>query len=354
MRVGIVLQYRRHDTVYAAMRLADFFRRSGHEVSVFSLGATRKVPPLNPDWDHLVVPEAILPYPSWLESVHTVVFAVPVGAPTIAAANRAGCKTVSLVALDWLPRQPGEGLRISDTVVAPYLATADLVRDSFGLDNVVHVPWDCGLPLTRKAGEDLSGDRARVLFPVHCTQADRTWPEVVAATATKVVERCPWVDATISITPKTLQASSLSAIRRVAAYPTKGGTLTVADDPTGWTHTPLVYGRHDLTVWAAELDGFGLTGLESLCMGTPVVAYDAAPMSELVKDGENGKLVACDLRWTSEGVPHAKPDWPGLQDAVVNLLNLRTGIADLRRNTRLNLMVRREKFASRWASILGG
>lgn len=353
MKIGFVLQYRRHDVVYAAMRLADFFRRSGHEVSVFSLGSARKVPRLSTDWDHLVVPEHALPYTTWLQDVHAVVFPVPVGAPTVAAANRAGCKTVSMAAWDWLPLQPGEGFRISDTVVAPYRQAADLVRDQFQLDNVVHVPWDCGLPLTRKANEDLAGDRANVLFPIHCTQGGRTWPEVVAALAAKVVELCPWVDATLSMTPKTLQASSLTAVRRVTAYPPKGGTLTVLEDPTGWTHTPLVYGRHDLTVWAAELEGYGMTGLESLCMGTPVVAYDVSPMSELVKDGENGRLVPCDLRWAPDRVPVVKPDWSAMQETVINLLNNRTGIADLRRNTRLNLMARREKFAAGWATILG-
>lgn len=352
MKIGFVLQYRRSDVVYAAMRLADFFRRLGHEVSVFSIGPSRRVPRLNPDWDHMVVPEALMSFQAWVEDIHVAVFPLPVGPPTIAAANRAGCKTISLVPWDWLPRHPGEGLRISDTVVAPYQAAANLVRDEYQLDNVVHIPWDCGLPLTRKANEDLAGDRARVLFPVHCSQAERTWPEVVAALAVKVVERCPWVDATISITPKTMQASSLSAVRRVAAPATRGGTVTVLEDPTGWTHTPLVYGRHDLTVWAAELEGFGLTGLESLCMGTPVVAYDVAPMSELIKDGENGRLIPCDLRWSANRVPHARPDWAALQETVTNLLNLRTGINDLRRHTRLNLMVRREKFVARWAELL--
>lgn len=353
MRVGIVLQYRRHDVVYAAMRLADFFRRTGREVSVFSVGRRRRVPRLNTDWDRLVVPEAAVPYKTWLAGVDAVVFAAPTAPGTVAAANAAGCKTVSLAAWDWLPHQPGEGFRISDAVVAPFRSAGDLVRDQFGLDNVIHVPWDCGLPLTRKANEDLAGDRARVLFPVHCSQAERTWPEAVTAIASRVASLCPWVDVTVSVTPKTLRASSLTAVRRVAANPTRGGTLTVLDDPTGWSHTPLVYGRHDLTVWAAELEGFGMTGLESLCMGTPVVAYDVAPMSELVKDGENGRLVKCDLRWTEVRVPLVKPDWEALRDTLVNLLNNRTGIADLRRNTRLDLMARREKFVAGWTDVLG-
>lgn len=354
MRIGVVQQYRRHDAVYAAMRLSDFINRLGHDVFVYSHGSTRRVPNLHPDWDGRVVSERAEGFDSFLSKCAVAIYAEAPPPDWVARGNRQGCKTVCLAPWDCLPPGSGEAFRIADAVVCPAEAMADMVRDHFNLDNVRYVPWDCGLPVTRKAGEDVSSERARVLFPLHCTLCQRTTSELVALTAMQVVEACPWVDATVSITPKCMSAHCLSNLHRVLGPPTKGGSVTVLEDHTGWSHTPLVYGRHDLVVHPGEIMGFGMPILESLCMGTPVVAYNTPPASELIKQAVNGILMPCELAFTERLVPFAKPDWDQLRRVVVNLLNARTGIADLRRNSRLNLQSRREKFVADWVNILGG
>lgn len=353
MRIGIVQQYRRHDSVYASMRLGDFVGRLGHEVAVYSHGPTRRVPNLHHDWDDRVVSERAQGFDTFLSKCHVVVFPEAPTPDAVARANRQGAKTVCLAPWDCLPPGSGEAFRICDQVVCPAEAQADLVREYFQLENVLYVPWDCGLPITRKAGEDVSSERARVLFPLHCTLPQRTTPELLAVAVMEVVEACPWVDATVTITPKSMAAHSLSNVRRVLVPPSKGGTVTVLEDASGWSRTPLVYGRHDLVVSASEIMGFGMVILESLCMGTPVVAYDVPPNSEVLKQGVNGVLVPCDLAFNDRLVPFARADWAGLRQVVVNLLNTRTGIADLRRNSRLNLQSRRERFVAEWANILG-
>ncbi len=353
MKIGIVQQYRRHDSVYASMRLGDFLDRLGHDVAVYSHGPTRRVPNLHPDWDTRVVSERAQGFDAFLSKCAVVVYPEAPPPDWVARGNRQGARTVCLAPWDCLPPGSGEAFRIADQVVCPAEAQADLVREYFQLDNVRYVPWDCGLPITRKAGEDVSSERARVLFPLHCTLPQRTTPELLAVTVMSVVEACPWVDATVTITPKCMAAHSLSNLNRVLAPPTKGGTVTVVEDHTGWTRTPLVYGRHDLVVSASEIMGYGMVVLESLCMGTPVVAYDVPPNSEVVRQAVNGVLLPCDLSFNDRLVPFAKPNWDLLRQAVVNLLNTRTGIADLRRNSRVNLQARRERFVADWVNILG-
>lgn len=354
MRIGIVQQYRRHDAVYAAMRLGDFLNRLGHDVLVYSHGSTRRVPNLHPDWDARVVSERREGFDAFLSKCHAVVYAEPPPPAWVSDGNRHGAKTVCLAPWDCLPPGAGEALRICDAVVCPAEAQADMVRDHFQLDNVLYVPWDCGLPVTRKAGEDVSSERARVLFPLHCTLPERTTAEMVALTAMQVVEACPWVDVTVTITPKCMSAHSLSNLNRVLAPPSKGGTVCVLEDHSGWSRTPLVYGRNDLVVHPAEIMGFGMVALESLCMGTPVVAYDVSPANEVMRQAVNGILIPCELGFSDRLVPFVKPDWEHLRRVVVNLLNTRTGIADLRRNSRLNLQSRRERFVAGWAQLLGG
>jgi hypothetical protein len=354
MRIGIVQQYRRHEAVYAAMRLSDFITRLGHDVVVYSHGSTRRIPNLHPDWDGRVVSERAEGFDSFLSKCSVVIYPEPPPSDWVARGNRQGAKTVCLAPWDNLPPGSDEAFRISDVLVSPAETMADMVRDHFQLDNVRYVPWDCGLPITRKAGEDVSSERARVLFPLHCTLPHRTTAELVALTAMQVVESCPWVDATVTITPKCMSAHSLSNLHRVLAPPSKGGTVTVVEDHSGWSHTPLVYGRHDLVVVASEVLGFGMCVLESLCMGTPVVAYNASPTNEVIKQAVNGILMPCELTFNERLVPFVRPDWEQLRRVVVNLLNARTGIADLRRNSRLNLQTRRERFVAEWVNILGG
>lgn len=54
---------------------------------------------------------------------------------------------------------------------------------------------------------------------------------------------------------------------------------------------PGLYHLGDVYVYPTRLDGIGLTVCEALSCGLPVIATDVAPMTDFVKDGENGILV---------------------------------------------------------------
>ena len=58
------------------------------------------------------------------------------------------------------------------------------------------------------------------------------------------------------------------------------------------TFDPFPYNNADVYVYPSRLDGIGLTVPEALASGCAVIATDAAPMNEFVKDGINGSLVS--------------------------------------------------------------
>ncbi len=54
------------------------------------------------------------------------------------------------------------------------------------------------------------------------------------------------------------------------------------------------YSLCDIYVCPSKLEGFGLTILEAMAAGKPIVATDVGALPEIVKNGENGILVASD------------------------------------------------------------
>jgi glycosyltransferase involved in cell wall biosynthesis len=103
--------------------------------------------------------------------------------------------------------------------------------------------------------------------------------------------------------------------------------------PPGTTHAHLshpnpdairgTYASCDLWLYASESDGFGLTPLEALVCGTPVVSTAVGALPELVQEGVNGYLVpvgdADALAERAAAVLCAAPaDWKRMSDAARN------------------------------------
>jgi len=55
---------------------------------------------------------------------------------------------------------------------------------------------------------------------------------------------------------------------------------------------PVYYNAADVMVLASHYESFGLVSIEALACGTPVVATPVGVMDTLIKQGQNGQLVA--------------------------------------------------------------
>ena len=113
----------------------------------------------------------------------------------------------------------------------------------------------------------------------------------------------------------------------------------------------MLYGDHDLVLWPAEIEGFGLVGIESLYMGTPVIAYDIPPISGIITDGVNGMLVPC-KKSTAGGSVYAQPDPKAFINVASEAIN--NQLTELNKHVRVGRKTKRNKFNSVWKKIIEG
>jgi glycosyltransferase involved in cell wall biosynthesis len=75
-----------------------------------------------------------------------------------------------------------------------------------------------------------------------------------------------------------------------------------------YEETAIYYRAADLLLHPARYEGYGLTALESLAAGTPVVASDIGGIKDAVVDGVDGFLVARDAKAIAERVIYLLED----------------------------------------------
>lgn len=113
-----------------------------------------------------------------------------------------------------------------------------------------------------------------------------------------------FVDAMIALLPAHPQWSAIIAGRATAEHRTFEQALKEKVEAAGLAQRILFVGeRSSILEWYRALslfvapqrwEGFGLTPLEAMASGVPVVATDVGAFPELVKDGVTGRLIARD------------------------------------------------------------
>lgn len=100
---------------------------------------------------------------------------------------------------------------------------------------------------------------------------------------------------------------------------------------------PGLYRMGEVYVYPTRLEGIGLTMAEACACGLPVIATDAAPMNELVRDGVNGRLVAVareERRWDGYYWPMSICAVPNLTAAMQAYVDRRGELTRMRAEAR--------------------
>ena len=346
MRIGFDIQYKPHDAVYAAMRLSDSLRAIGYETTLYS--KLKRGHTYGCDWDSIVVTPDIMSYEQWLKGITHIIWPVPPDKDLIHKVGK-NIVTIALAPWDCLPAYSRKSFKLCAHTVATSPSNAQTLKKDFDLKNVSTVEWDSLIPITRKeiGGVDMS--KPKVLIPLHSSQGLRCDMEALFDVASGVSKLCPHAELSISYSPRCM---AWEVVKELRHFFKKNHQIKAITDSTTCVSSLLLYGNHDLVIWPAEIEGFGLVGIESLYMGTPVIAYDIPPMSNIIIDGANGILVPCDKGGSSNGIVFAKPDATRFFNLAAETINHR--LEELNKHTKLGRKTRRNKFNASWKKIIEG
>jgi len=87
-------------------------------------------------------------------------------------------------------------------------------------------------------------------------------------------------------------------------------------------------------------------------MGTPVIAYNFLPMSEIVSDHVNGLLIPCESKETDLGVRYATHNGEGLVKTINTIVNSPAIYSKIKGTVHKGLEERSKKAKAMWSEML--
>lgn len=349
MRIGIHAAYQKCDATLMALRVARHLRGAGYSVDYLPRGQSSEV---HPEWDGQVLSDKKRkrPYHQWITSRFSYIFWTEVPPPDqLHAARACDSKNILLVSWDELNEDLLPVYRLFDRLVCPSWLASTLLADRLKLRNVSYCPWDVGVPLS--ANPHLPNPSAvRLFWSLWGSQAERQNGAAVYV-LDKLLSEHNHVRLTVSFSTAALRKQIIRALEAMSRR--HSPRLSLLKDKNYDRHI-LETARHDLLVWPSLVESVGIAGLSALCMGVPVLAFDVPPISEFLKDGKNGLLVPCELRYNSLGVPFVDPqDYKVFGEHLTKAVQNPNALAGLRKSVFTGLSERQEMFSRAWESVLG-
>lgn len=306
MSIGICTRYSRHEATFAAIRIAEWARRSGRELSIFSITDQRIS--IDPRWDREVVHDQL--FTQWVEGCDTIVWTTIPHPEQVYWARRQGKRCVAVVLWHELILEDRESMTLFDQLICPSIACYQLLR-GWGLRNLMCAPWDCGSPFFSKPAEH-PVIKPRLLLPLWDGNARRT-----EMTAIDIIGRALYrdsqVEATIVYNSSTIRAAGVKKLKDLQKWFQPRLVIRKGVHPT---ERPLLFQEHDLTLWPSHWESLGLTGLTSIAMGTPVMGFNFRPTNEILSES-NGVPVRCSGERVNDlGLPCAIPDYEMMDELL--------------------------------------
>jgi glycosyltransferase involved in cell wall biosynthesis len=269
MNVGIYTRWQRRDSTYAAIQVADLLTQR-HAVTI--LTPTPRRPAVSGFWDGRVRHD--VRFVDWAGPLDVVIWTACPRPEPVAWAAAAGKRTVLVPAWDDLDAIVRAGPRFG-RIMAPTYRWARFFA-ALGARNVVTCPWSPMLPVTLRA----PADPVRVYVPPIERPGEADDGLVV-----EVVEALLELDRSVRATVA-IDGRRGGVVRRIERRAKAEPRLTLAR-PEDYHRQVLRYGEHSLTLIPGGAEGFGMSALCSLHMGTPVVGFDTPPLAELAGPGNS-------------------------------------------------------------------
>lgn len=349
MKVGISLNYARHDFTYAALKTAEVLENLGYDVTIYNrLEPTTRIA-LHDYWDEFVKSSKQVSFETWSASVDRLIFFSYSDAQEIKAIKKRGTPVTCVATWDSVDADIVSSLKQGTTVVTPSAQQAKYFQSYWRLKNVVHIPWDCNWAFSQIDRTD--SEPLKVLVACPGFQIKRVDVTKLYETLIAALDDNPGIKITFLFSNKVAKLSK-NQLKALTVSKENGSSIIAIDDPTGWFETPLIYGEHDITVYPGQIESFGSVVLESLTMGTPVVCYDFPPMNEIVSNSINGFLLECGSSSTDLGVSYALHSDSSIRKTLSFVFNNKSILNKMRASTSVGLEARRKQFSALWAEVI--
>lgn len=343
MVLGICTRYNQHESSFAAIRLADAARDAAIDVSIYTM--TERPMQLGSHWDYQLAKASQLPFTKWAETVtHVLWTTIPHFEQICWAKDHGKCTTI-LVNWHELTSFDVAVMAEADYLLCPSRACFDLLRTN-SFHNVICLPWDAGLPLYNKH-RGYTPEQLRLLLPLWDGNARRTELTVLNVLE-RSLRRYPHVHLTAVFNSSSICSTGKRKLREMEReFPDR----VVCAKGVRPAQRPLLFQSHDLTVWPTHFESLCLVGIQSIEMGTPVIAFRFTPITEILTN-VNGISVGCGETTNDIGVPKAVPDYDLFDEILACALNDVDFIRHLQQQTQVGLPERRSIFTRQFSRIL--
>lgn len=343
MSIGIYTHYAQCDQTYFAVRLADFLRDRGVDFSIYADNQPSKI---LSRYDNKIVTKNKQRFTSWARGKSVIVWTHIPRIEQLNYAKRFGAMTVIVPMWQEISAPFRKAAKQADHLIALSTESRELFGAVYKFKNVTLVPFDAGLPLTKKEA-GVNPRKIKLLLPwfdrnARCTQS------VFLDYLSNLLLHMPEANLTVAISSSKFSPAIAKFFKRMGD---KTGRVKVLRK-VPFADRPALFAAHDLTVFPAECDNYGLCNLMSINCGTPVLTFAVSPQTDFIYPEANGILVKTKVDFDENGVPHAAPDYEKYSDALQTLIDDPRRIDNLNKKINYNLNSRRKSFELGWSSIL--
>lgn len=339
--IGINTVYRTHDATIVATTLARKLKEAGKRFSIHTN-----------DWRSQEVDHAFDQgvhtgkFKAWLKNLSHIVWTEPAPDYLLYYSIQAKIKNSLYTSWDQLEQYDVETVQGYNYILLPTSEQAINLRERFEIKHAASLPYDPYLPITKKYTNN-ECDKLKLFICLYGSQLRRLDLASVLMLA-EILEKYDHVHVTIAAANgvSTRVLKILNSLKEM--FDERWQVLVHKT----WSEVTMMIGNHDLTIWPTGFDGIGIVGLTSLYMGTPVVAWNAAPMNEYLIEGRNSVLVKCETETNWLGMPIVKPDTDEFVKTLSWLIEHPESIAELRKHTYEKLFERRKEANKGWNIIL--
>lgn len=295
MRLGIFTPYFLGEITTAAIRLAQLARQLGFDVRLLAEDlATNRVHPV---WDSEVRSEPRNSYLAWAKGCSHFVWFSP------SKRLQQAVRDVSPKARHWsilcwqrLTSREFHWLWDSEKIVATSRHAYYAARDhavSLGLptdeQRLTYCLWDSGLPLVVKNGVT-EPEMMRFYIPLDGAVMQDLGAEITRLLSS-VLSEAPWVKLTLDCSCSPAKDLRRDLTKLQSSFPHRVQLL----NRTSLVGQARQFFIHDWTVSLSLRYDTTSLAMRSLACGSPVLAYDVPPVSEVVRNEQHGLLTPCDL-----------------------------------------------------------